>query len=516
MRVKITQDMLVKDVNIKYPICREVFKKYGIGGCGGEYGPPEPIDFFAKAHNVNLGDLIRDLEKAAEESNVTSSQPIDLKQETEEELDEKRLNKLYKLFIKAALVFTLTGGTLFGVIALTWIAVTGSYKAPFYALTQAHGHMQTFGWVILFIMGVGYYVIPKFKMSRLRHTSLAYLSFVLMVSGIIIRGVFQPLVSNNIFGYLVALSGHIELIATLIFTYLIFQTIKTSKEKNEFFDKYIMASVIYFIGLIIFNFILTLNLFKSNTNIVIEPYNSMFLFITFLGFITMMILGVSARILPHFMGLAEPNSKLLNISFYLFNLGIILNVFNSYFGETFYYNRLNFISYLLIFHGMMFFIMGIKLFSKPIVKLHITGVDNSYMWFIKLSYAWFAVAISMIFFGSLYQYKTGQLLPHFYIGAYRHAITVGFITTIIMGVAYRILPIFNGTNLYSNKIMKISFWLIFFGNIARVGFQLGTGHFGDIAFRLMGISGYLELAALSLFSYNIVKTLNYVEPIKNK
>lgn len=508
-KVKITPDMTVKDINIKYPACQEVFKKYGIGGCGGEYGPPEPVDFFARAHNVNLDDLIRDLEEAASAGPGQAVKPSSL---TQEEVDEARLNKLYKLFIKAALVFTLTGGTLWGVIALTWIAVTTSYSAPYYALTQAHGHMQTLGWVGLFIMGVAYYVIPKFKMSKLRDTALAYLSFILMTTGIAMRGIVQPLAFIKAFSYLNVLSGALELIAVGCFGYLMIRTTAESKERHEFFEKYLFASIAYFFILMLWNFFIVIDMFATNSIVIGQPYNSIFLHLLLVGFVGMMILGVSMRVLPHFMGLKEPNARLSNISFYLFNIGIILNVVGYLIEGYLLSTHLLFLSYLLEFHGALFFVIALKIFAKPRTILNIQGVDNAYMWFIKLSYFWFFVSVVMIFLGSYYQLKTFNEIPHFYIGAYRHAFTVGFITTIMMGVAYRVLPVFNGTSLYSNKIMRISFLLILFGNIARVVFQLGTGFFGKPAFLLMGTSGYFEFTALALFSYNIWKTLNYCEP----
>ncbi len=508
-KIKITPDMTVKDINIKYPACQEVFKKFGIGGCGGQYGPPEPVDFFASAHNVNLDVLIHDLEEAASAAPGQAVKPSSL---TQEEVDEARLNKLYKLFIKAALVFTLTGGTLWGVIALTWIAVTASYSAPYYALTQAHGHMQTLGWVGLFIMGVAYYVIPKFKMSKLRDTALAYLSFILMTTGITMRGIAQPLAYIKAFSYLNVLSGALELIAVGCFGYLMIRTAAESKERHEFFEKYLFASIGYFFILMLWNFFIVIDMFANNSIVIGQPYNSIFLHLLLVGFVGMMILGVSMRVLPHFMGLKEPNSRLSNISFYLFNIGIILNVVGYLIEDYLLSSHLLFLSYLLEFHGALFFVIALKIFAKPRTILNIQGVDNAYMRFIKLSYFWFFVSVVMIFLGSYYQLKTLNEIPHFYIGAYRHAFTVGFITTIMMGVAYRVLPVFNGTSLYSNKIMRASFFLILFGNIARVVFQLGTGFFGKPAFLLMGTSGYFEFTALALFSYNIWKTLNYCEP----
>ena len=43
----VTMVMTVADINRQYPQCAAVFNKYGMGGCGGEYGPPEPVVIFA-------------------------------------------------------------------------------------------------------------------------------------------------------------------------------------------------------------------------------------------------------------------------------------------------------------------------------------------------------------------------------------------------------------------------------------------------------------------------------------
>ena len=48
----IDHSMLVSDISRSYPQCKPVFEKYGIAGCGGEYGPPEPLFIFAAAHRV--------------------------------------------------------------------------------------------------------------------------------------------------------------------------------------------------------------------------------------------------------------------------------------------------------------------------------------------------------------------------------------------------------------------------------------------------------------------------------
>lgn len=509
MAIQITPEMTVKEINQKYPVCLEVFRKYGIGGCGGPFGPPEPLDFFASAHNVDLPQLIKDLEIAVNSEAPTPKAAPSAP--TVEEADEKRMNELYKLFIKAAIVFTLTGGTLWGVVTLTWIAVSGKYSAPYYAMTQAHGHMQTLGWVGLFIMGVAYFVIPKFRGAPVRDSVLAYLSFFLMTAGIAMRGVTQPLGLIFPFNYLNVLSAALEVVAVGCFAFLIVRTSRESKEKHEFYEKYIYASVVYFVALILFNFHISLDMFAAHENVIRPAPNAIYLHLMLVGFIAMMIMGVSQRVLPHFMALKEPNIKLTNAAFWVYNAGIILNIIGWGTGAQPLQREILLASYSLELAGALIFTLGLKIFEKPRTVLNIEGVDNSYAWFIKLAYAWYVISSAMIFLAAAWSFGTGQDMPHFYLGAYRHAFTVGYITTIMMGVGYRVLPIFNGTTLFSNRHMRISFWLIMIGNIARVVFQLGTGSLGKPAFALMGTSGYFEFAALILFSWNIWKTLNYCE-----
>ena len=66
----ITHSLLVSEINQKYPQCRPVFEKYGIAGCGGEFGPQEPLFIFAAAHRVPLRELVDELNRALREHGV--------------------------------------------------------------------------------------------------------------------------------------------------------------------------------------------------------------------------------------------------------------------------------------------------------------------------------------------------------------------------------------------------------------------------------------------------------------
>jgi hypothetical protein len=61
---EINHSMLVSEVSRQFPQCRPVFEKYGIAGCGGADGPPEPLFIFAAAHRVPLPELVSELNRA--------------------------------------------------------------------------------------------------------------------------------------------------------------------------------------------------------------------------------------------------------------------------------------------------------------------------------------------------------------------------------------------------------------------------------------------------------------------
>jgi len=196
--------------------------------------------------------------------------------------------------------------------------------------------------------------------------------------------------------------------------------------------------------------------------------------------------------------LEPPNEKLANRVFILYNLGVLWRC------ALLPYPMVSAIFEIIAVVGLIF---ALRIFTKPVSTHQMQGVDNAYTWFVKTGYTWLVITGILVLGADIYKLVYSMDIDHAYIGAYRHAVTVGFITTLMLGVAYRVLPIFNGTELYSNKLMRVSFWLILVGNFLRVFFQMGTLFFGKWSYALMGSSGYVELIALILFSYNIFQTL---------
>ncbi|MBI2876350.1 MAG: NnrS family protein [Candidatus Tectomicrobia bacterium] len=492
-RERIHPEMTVREINLRYPACREVFARHGMGGCGGAYGPPEPIDLFARSHRIQLDQLIQELE-AAVQANGTRDEGEGRAE------DEGTLYGLCQRFVKTAILITLSFGTLWGVILLTQIAWGRSFQAPGYAEVQAHGHAQFFGWVGLFIMGVAYYVLPKFKdvpFSRLQYR-LANLSLGLMATGVAVRAVSQPLADSALFAGLEVVSAAVEWVSVVLFVGISLQIFSRSRSPREFYDPYLLGSLVWFLGMGLMNLILISQAALHLETAIRGPWNSAFLHLTVYGFMANMIFGVSFRVLPNFLVLRQQSERAARLAFWLFNVGVFARAFVPGWAV---------LSSLLEGIGIVLVVRSLGIFTRPVVQLVIPGVDQAFGWFIKAGYGWLLIAGLMVLGGDLYALVSGELLPHAYVGSYRHAITVGFITSLILGVAYRILPIFNGTELYRPGLMRLSFYLLLLGNTLRVVFQAGTLVWGHWPYLLVGVSGYLELSALALFGWNIFQTL---------
>src|SRR5690606_36087640 len=91
-----------------------------------------------------------------------------------------------------------------------------------------------------------------------------------------------------------------------------------------------------------------------------------------------------------------------------------------------------------------------------------------------LAFFWLVVSFGLMMGGFVYEAFTGSPLPHAYMGAVRHALTVGFMMTLIMGVAQRLLPVRDRTVLALPRLVLPILVLIATGNLLRVSFELAV------------------------------------------
>jgi uncharacterized protein involved in response to NO len=94
-------------------------------------------------------------------------------------------------------------------------------------------------------------------------------------------------------------------------------------------------------------------------------------------------------------------------------------------------------------------------------------------------------------------------------GAYRHALTVGFLSTMVFAIGQRVLPAFCGMRLlYSKGLMAASLAILNLGCLLRVASEVPAYEANlRAAWQILPISAVTELTAVTLFAVNLGITL---------
>ena len=89
---------------------------------------------------------------------------------------------------------------------------------------------------------------------------------------------------------------------------------------------------------------------------------------------------------------------------------------------------------------------------------------------------------------------SGLPFSHAYYGAIRHAVTVGFVSQMIVGVSTLVVPLTPRT-----ATLRPTLVLLNLGCFLRVSLQVASD-WTPAAYRVIGVSGVLELVALLLWA----------------
>jgi len=491
----IAADSFLPDVVSHYPSTRAVFDHYGLKGCGGPLGPYEQVGWFARLHGVSIDALLAELNDAALKSATTEFSP-------------SIADTIYRPFFLAGIATVLTLGCVWGAINLLTIGLQESFSAVKYSWVLAHGHAMVFGFVGFFIMGFAYQAVPRFKHTALWRPRLAFSSLPLMIAGIVMQTVAHLLSPPSL--SLEVVASIIQLTAVIVFCGVMVQTIRQSG-KRETYDRFLYAASAWFLIAAIANPVIfkLFELAGSREQLLfnLATFNIPYRDVQLLGLAVVMILGISLRLLPHAYGLREPSRRWASFLFWGVN-GSILG------GAVFFIAGMTSGNHWLL---MLQWLASIVLLAVAIItpfQYRLFGAvaaneNDRGLKFIRAAHIWFILATAMLVFTPVYNFGiympiTGSHVPfsHAFFGAYRHALTVGFIMMMIVGVSSKVVPTLSGVDVRRANSLWPTFVLLNLGNLTRVTFQIATD-FSPSAYKVMGVSGFIEVVGLTLWAYEL-------------
>src|SRR5690606_35886919 len=118
-------------------------------------------------------------------------------------------------------------------------------------------------------------------------------------------------------------------------------------------------------------------------------------------------------------------------------------------------------------------------------------------------FVWLFVSLALLLAMPGYLAVYEGAFSHAYHGAIRHAITVGFVSMMIMGMGAKIVAILNVFDTRQLSALYGPFILVNSGCLLRVILQVATD-WAPGAFPLIGLSGTFELIGLGWWAAHLV------------
>jgi uncharacterized protein involved in response to NO len=406
---------------------------------------------------------------------------------------ERELSRLLVAYIASGICFMLLPGTFLGVLNLLSIAGRHGSAGLSPAWIQAHGHAQVFGWIGTFIIGIGFYSIPKMSGSGLPVIHRGWAALLLWSTGVALRWL------SNVYLWhwrtLLPLSALLELAAFLLFLRAVGRH-KGGPSTSESAALPIWIACVY-AGTVGFLLTLLAN-FGSAAFVALYtdspalPHwlDSRFLLLATFGFIVPTIWGFSARWLPIFLGLDQPCRRGLTLALVINSLGIVLGLAG-----------LTREAAVLVLLACVISLCALRVTTRALRPAKIIGVHKTFPVFARVAYAWLGIACILQVIAAWFDHNNG------FWGASRHALTVGFIALMVFTIGARILPAFFGMKLlFSPRMLAWSSGLLVTGCVLRVvGQSLAYEGLAN-TWHSLPVSAVLELTAVMLFATVMVFT----------
>lgn len=499
--------MSVREILTTYPSAEVIFERHGLLGCGGPNGPREPIGFFARVHRVDPETLLRELnEHLAQTTAPEPSRP-----------SQAQATVVYPIFLATSLAIAILAGFTTGVVALASAAL--GWVIPgvnWLLLVQSHGRIQLFGWAGLFVIGVAYHVVPRFVTTPIPYARLPRATFWLLLGGLSLS-LAQTITSGDVrLFHLVFVVGLIGLVlAAIVYTFVLTGTVRRSEQKRSLPITLILTGSVW---LIVGAILETVAGWQSVPGQPIQPsFEEPALEAILEGFLIVTALGVSLRTLPVFAGLAPTRERILPATFAVLQAALVAlivgalleaNASSARAGQIFASGGA-----LIVFVSVATFVWALRLYEPSTLPIAEMGTGRGWARAIRFAYGWLLIGLAVQAFASVRAFVVGAPIPWGTLGAARHALALGFITLMIVGMASRVIPVFAGKPLWRAWLVDLATGLIVGSVALRVPIEIVAPYgSGPLAAIPLTLSGPLALAGLIGFALNFTVTMVRRDP----
>lgn len=360
-------------------------------------------------------------------------------------------------------------------------------------------HIATLGWITMVIFGALFQLIPVVLEVKLFSEVLAEIQFWIYLTG----------VNGLVYGFWVFDTGTYFIvsavllnIAMFIFAFNIIVTFTKVKKWNVT-GLYLITAIFHLVVTAIAGLLLAINLGHPFIKLDHLQYLNLHAHVAFIGWVSMVVMGVTYKLIPMFTlshGFSLINARL---AFWLINIGLLgISTVMHYKDTTFLY----YIFTTMISVGIVFFLIQVYIIYKKRVRKKLdTGLKFT-------SYSYLMLGLTTLL-GTFIAFIDYQNIPNLTL-VYGYMIIFGYLSMLIVGQLYKIVPFLVWYHKYSSKVGLEKVPLLkemFSEKIAQYGFYLMIaallGSLYSLTFRSepgMIISFSVMFVSSLIFAFNMI------------
>ncbi len=379
-------------------------------------------------------------------------------------------------------------------------------------LIQAHGQVQLLGFAGLFALGVSLRLLPRFASARLAFAGLAPFVLWLIVTGLILRAILMPWFYGDLHDALLIASSFCLLLGSSCFLFLVAATVVDEARRPDASSlAFMLGAMLLFAATLVATWAAIDAVSHGERDI---PYlaDNAIVQLELLGFLLVFITGVALRALPVVVGVERPGrgARLLPVGL-SGSAGLLA-------ASLLYLQYVSFSTVIARLADLGFIMTGLVLlglvWQAGVLRAatnRLRPASRPQLWLIRSAFVWLVVASVVAVYAGLKAFSKAELPSQYEFDAVRHALGVGVVTNLILGMSLMILPEFAVQRQRPNLQRRLAILLAGLIDLAaalRVAPALaGDGWSYDQRNLWMAVAGSLAETGMVIFAVYLLRLI---------
>jgi hypothetical protein len=409
----------------------------------------------------------------------------------------------YAAAMRLALALALVPGLGTGLLLVLVAAAHLPLAIGWPQLAQAHGQIQTLGFVLTFIVAVGLQLFPRFLGSPLRHAQRAAWGSAIVALALIARLLGQPLAPSPARAALLVFAAAGMAVGVLVagsaFHGLRRPTPASSAEPSGSWRRFVL------VGGLALGAALGLGLWSGvvlamGAPVVPVGLDEGLIHLELAGFATCLVFAVASRVFGRFLLLQTRPAFGRSVPWLAWSwaFGLLMVVVGWLLGLT-WSVWLRWLGSLVELGVLVIWLWQAGLYQLPSRESGTPYVTNPTRRWVRLAFALllFSLAFSVGLFGREALLGVPPTITE--LSAARHALGQGFLMPLMVAMAVRMLPVVSADALKHRLRLELIVDVLLIGALVRVGAEAVGGYSSETG-PLVALGGTLSIVGFALFA----------------